>query len=201
MRKNHIYRITILIAVFMLIAIFYCYQIFKFHISKTEALLYLSFVWVVTTYIMLFLRKFLKYYFNFKDKSNLITIIIIGEFFQILFMLIIVNEYTYSESIVFFFNVLLLLSSVILAISYILFAAKMLGFSHGQSRKLIPLSYIMIIGQVLVLIIMLFFNYVGDTVMTTAKTDIKTFIISFNKIAQFAMMPYIFFTGYKRKRY
>jgi|GEM_PF-6614804 len=201
MRKFHVYRISVLILLFIIAAALYSYLIFRLDVSNIAAVFFMAFFWVCTAFVFLFLRKFLKQFLNFKDKSNLTLIIVVAEFFQHVIMLIIVNEYIDKRLYELILNAMQLFISVILAITYILFAAKIIGFSHSQARKLIPFAYIIIIGQVLLLIILLYFNYAGDTVMTAAKTDLKTFIMLIGKMAMFAVLPYVFIKGYKRRRY
>jgi len=201
LKKSELKFASALSVVYFIVAMLYVYFLeFTFELHRVLIMLFLVTINVLTIFILYYFKKFLKYYYKFKDTSRLIYIIMILETIHNIYLIIFFeklnrtdNQYVITASI----------GATIIAglfLVYMMLTTKVLKVSKKSTRLMIPFAVSFYLIPIISLISFGYSIILDQKVMITAYEYNNTSLL-FNvlKSFPFLLLTVVYYRGWYLK--
>jgi hypothetical protein len=182
------------------ISLIYSIGVINDHLQDNWAVFYLLLITLLVSIVMLFFKRFLKYYYNYRDKFNLIIWIILLEVLHTVFILVFSDHLIRTNDFYFIYSSMAILLSAILLLFYAVFASNLMTLSRKRTRLITPFA---ISFYLIPLITILSFSYsliVGEDVIHAIDFNNSALILTILKMIPILMLPILYVQAYRQKK-
>ena len=200
MHKRDLQIASVFSILYGLVGIFYSYSLINQFLGEHTKVFLLLLVTSLVAVILVLFRNFLKYYYNFKDQSNLILWIIILEFLHALFVIIFSRQLKESYDLYFLYSSLALFLSAILLIFYAVFATKLISLSKKRTILMKPFALSFFLIPLITILSFVFSLIRGENMVKSIEYNNSALILTILKMIPFLMLPFLYTRAYNNKK-
>jgi hypothetical protein len=186
--------------VYAVISIIYSIGLIYDKLSSNTATLYLILVTILVSIILLYFKRFLKYFYNYRDKGNFMVWIIILEIIHALYIIVFSNGLQKSNDFYFIYSSMAILLSTILLLFYAIFASKLLTLSRKRTTLILPFALSFYLIPIITIVSFSYSIFVGDSVIHAIDYNNSALILTFLKLFPFLLLPILYIQAYRQKK-
>ncbi|MBL6962586.1 MAG: hypothetical protein ISR55_02085 [Bacteroidetes bacterium] len=169
-------------------------------LSDTAITLYLILITVLVSIILLYFKRFLKYYYNFKDKTHVIIWIISLEIVHAIFIIIFSENLKRTNDFYFIYSSMAILLSTVLLLFYAIFASKLMTLSRKRTKLILPFALSFYLIPVISILSFSYSIFLDGDVMHAIEYNNSALILTFLKIFPFLLLPVLYYRAYFQKK-
>ena len=146
MRSKELRTASLFAILYAIAASVYTYVLLFADYNSQFIIFSLPILTILIIIVFLYLKRFLKYYYNYKDKENFVFFIILFEIFHSLFMIIFIHRLHKSDDYYFVYSSYVALIVAVLIAFYIVFSVKLyrIGSKYTRFMKLFSVLFIVV---------------------------------------------------------
>lgn len=194
MRRNELQLASVFSAANFLINMIFSYLEIYQEMERFVFSVFTSLIIILNIIIFLYFKKFLKYYYNFKDKSHIIyTIIIIETFINLILMLCYEKFDQFNQYYYVWVTILSILNALLLGF-YMALASKLQKIVKKGSRLMYPVYLSFYLIPISILITFFYSLMKGSNLIESFEMHNASILFSFLKSFPFLMLI-LLYTG------
>jgi len=201
MKKYDLKVASVFSVLYFILSMVYSYLLIcKLDLWRLIIILFLVVLTLLTVIIFLYFKRFLKYYYNFKDHRNLIYWLIIMEIFHNTYLIVFYNQLDKSNNYYFLSATIGAIISALLFVFYMAIAAKLLKIAKKSTRLMLPFAFSFFLIPIIAIISFSYsIIFQAHDIISTFEYNNTSLLFTFLKAFPFLLLTLIYYRAYYRK--
>ncbi|HPD65912.1 MAG TPA: hypothetical protein P5050_09310 [Bacteroidia bacterium] len=199
MRKNELKIASAFSLIYFLMSMVYSYFIVYQEPKRWFITLSLIIITICNAIIFLYLKKFLKYYYNVKDRNYTIYTIIALESFINFVLICCYKNIDPFKTYYFVYVIILAVATAVLMGFYMALASKLMRVAKKSTRLMIPFAYSFYLIPLTIFVTFFYALLQGQDLVDAFEIHDTSLIFSFLKSFPFLLLMALYYRAWLKK--
>jgi|GEM_PF-1836981 len=201
MKKSNLQYAAIFSIVYFLLSMFYSYiLIYSVEIYRLVIILFLTILTLLTVIIFLYFKRFLKYYYNFKDHNRLIYWLILMEILHNSYLITFYNQLNKTNNYYYIAATIGAVISALMFVFYMSIAAKLLKIAKKSTRLMLPFAWSFFLIPIIAIVSFTYsIVFQEEDIVTSFEYNNTSLLLSFLKAFPFLFLTLVYYRAYIHK--